>query len=141
MARKQAKKVAPPEKPGRLVKGYGEHGESPYEHVEIELDDARVRQYGDRIKDLDLQREEKQLVVSEAKGALSTIRREIESLTHAVVYRTHEDRRRVWKFADDEKGEMSLYDFETHELLQVRPIEHDERQEEMDLDDDGGDEA
>jgi len=138
MPRKSKKsKVAAPEKPGRLIKGYGEGGSHDFEEVEIALDDAKVREYGERIKELDTKRSKKADEATALKQELTGIRREIDELTHAVVYRVHSDRRSVWKYADDEAGMVSLYDRESGELLQTRPWDVWERQEEMDLDGEG----
>jgi len=131
MVRKKTKSAKPkaPDKPGRLIKDW--NGEEVHEEsVAIAMTDAVLRRVADEIKDISGKCEAALAEVKKAKEALAPLERRRKQLIEAVARGTLAEDRTVFKFAVDDGGTVSLYDAETHELLQTRPIEYYERQEE-----------
>jgi ribosomal protein L17 len=142
-ARKKAEKPKRPEHPGRFIPGErweGERGESN-ERVQITLDAERTKAYRERVIELEKESALQSSKVSEEKRKLAELKRESDELTTAIIHGHLEARRDVFKFVDDEAQTVSLYDAKTDELLQVRPMLDYERQENMDLKGDEGEDA
>jgi hypothetical protein len=134
MARK-TRKPKHPDRPGRFIAGYGDD-ETCNERVDIVIDDAQLRKIADELKVLGAKAEEHRETIATAKEELRPVVSRQRLLTDALAKGALSERRLVFKFADDEKDTVALYDAEApHELLQTREIEDWERQEEMDFED------
>lgn len=121
---------SPPDKPGRFVKGYEDDGSS-FEHVNVAIEDGNLRRFADELRQATAEVEALKAEINAIKLKMDDPKRRADRLLRAITTGVLQDNRRVWKFADDEKGTMNLYDHTTYDLLEQREIESWERQEEI----------
>lgn len=130
MARKTAKKKdGPPQFPGRLLQGW-----KGYSQIEMDLDDAAVRDRGEKLQKLFADRELENAKLSEIKAKLAEFKRREVELVHAMASRHEEKGVHGWQFCDDEKGLVTVVD-DDGTILGTRPMEDWDRQTDMELDD------
>lgn len=142
MARKEKKAAKVPQHEGRLLVDW-QGDPIELEVVALPLDDAAVRECGDKLNAGFKAAAENFKAVAELRRAGKDIAAENDRLVHAMATRTLSEEREVHRWADDEAGIVRLYDAKTDKLLAERPITSWERQEEMDLesDDEGGEDS
>ena len=134
-ARKKSKTSKAPQFPGRLVKTWDGDETHAHEFVQIKLDDARLKTLAQEIRDITEKCGKAAEKVKAAKEEAKPLEQRRKLLFESIGSGTLEERRSVYKFANDDKGTVTLYDAETHEELQTRKAEYGEQQEEAFADD------